>query len=100
VIFITNLTTAALSLVVTVQRTPNATYHGDYNTYPSIINSTRTTEIIYTFVFNNGQLPAGNYTGAVQFDLANVNHTRSSDTYSIKTTSICGNINTVSGNFQ
>jgi hypothetical protein len=103
VVFITNITTAALSLVVTVQRTGNTTYYSDYNTYPALISATSTTsatQIIYTFSFTNGQLAAGNYTCAVQFNLPNANHTTSGDKYSITTTNVCGNINSASGNFR
>ena len=97
------MTSIALSLVIRVQRTANATYHDTYNSYNSIINSTYTmtsTEIIYTFFIQGAQmLPAGNYTCNVQFDLSNDNHTTSIDVYSIETTSICGAINTASGSF-
>lgn len=103
VVFTTNMTSIALSLIIRVQRTDNATYHATYNSYDTIINSTSTTtdtEIIYTFFIQGAQvLPPGNYSCNVQFQLPNVNHVTSSDTYSVQTTNICGVINTVSGNF-
>ncbi len=97
------MTTTELSLVVTVQRTENATYNNAYSNYSPTINSTytiSTTDIVYTFFIQTGQLPAGNYICAVQFLLPNVNHTTSDDSYSISITNICGNINSASGNFQ
>jgi hypothetical protein len=97
------MTSTALSLVITVQRTENATYWGDSNSYNTVINSTYTTsatEIVYTFFIESGQLPAGNYTCTVQFSLSGTNQTTSDDGYSIQTTNICGIINTASGNFQ
>lgn len=100
--FVTNMTTATLLLVVTVQRTGNTTYHYAFSNYSPTINSTYTTsstEIIYTFIIQTGQLPAGNYTCTVQFDLPNMKHTSSFDTYSITTTNICGNTASASGNF-
>ena len=97
------MTSIALSLIVRVQRADNATYYATYNSYDTIINSTYTTtytEIIYMFFIQGAQmLLAGNYSCNVQFGLQNVNHVNSGDTYSVQTTSICGVINTVSGNF-
>lgn len=98
------MTTIALSLIVRVQRgVDNATYHHTYNSYDTIMNSSYTTtdtEIIVTFFIQGAQvLLAGNYSCNVQFRLSNVNHVNSMDTYSVQTTSICGEVNMVSGNF-
>jgi hypothetical protein len=98
------MTLTVLSLVITIQNTPNTTYFGTYNSYNSIINSTYTTtstQLIYTFFIQGGQsLPAGTYTCNVQFSLTNVNHTASNDQYSIVTTNVCGVSNSASGYFQ
>lgn len=103
VIFTTNMTTTALSLVIAVERIDNCTYGSVWssNTPPIGCNYTTTdTQIIYTFFIESGQvLLAGNYTCTAQFNVPGVNHTTSNDGYSIQTTSICGTINSASGNF-
>ncbi|CAF4921352.1 unnamed protein product [Rotaria sp. Silwood1] len=100
--FFSNMTITALSLVITVQRTANSTYSGAYSSYSPTINSINnitSSQIIYQFFIQTGQLPAGNYTCVGQYNLLNVNHATSADTYSISTTNICGMTSSATGNF-
>mgnify|MGYP006996222766 FL=1 len=96
------MTITKLVLTITVQRTGNATYHGDYNS-DSKMTSTYTqmsTEIIYNFfLLPNQELTPNSYTCNVQFDLSNANHTSSLDKYSIEITNICGITSSASGYF-
>lgn len=98
------MTITALSLVMTIQRTGNTTYHNAYNSNNQIINSTYTTsatEIVYTFFIQGSQLLLANtYTCAAQFLLPDLNHTTSYDKYTVQITNICGITTSVSGNFQ
>jgi len=97
------MTITKLVLTITVQRTGNATYHDDYNSFSNKINSTYTqtsTEIVYDFfLIPNQELGPNSYTCNVQFDLSNANHTSSLDKYSIEITNICGITSSASGYF-
>ena len=96
------MTVTALTLVITIQRGVNLTYNNAYSNYAPSINftvSTTTTQMIFRFILQSGQLPPGGYICAGQFLIPNVNRTTSADTYSITTTNICGVVNSVSGTF-
>ncbi|CAF1330097.1 unnamed protein product [Adineta ricciae] len=100
--FETNMTSTELALKITVQRTGNATYTNAFTNYNPILsfNCTDSSSYFECFFFlQSGQLPAGNYTAAVQFGLSNLNHTSGMDTYSISTKNICGTVATASGHF-
>ena len=101
--FTTNMTITAFSAVITIQKgIYNLTYNNAYTNFPftpNITEETTSTQMIYSFFFQTGQITAGGYMNAAQFLIPGVNRTTSSDTYSITTTNICGQVNSVSGTF-
>jgi hypothetical protein len=101
--FTTNMTITAFSGLITIQKgIYNLTYNGAYTNFPftpNITVQTTSTQIIYRFFFETGQIIAGSYMIAAQFLIPGINRTTSSDTYSITTTNICGQVNSISGTF-
>lgn len=95
------MTITSLSLIITVQLTGGETYAGAFDTHsaisPTYINTT--SQFIYSFSLSNSSLPAGNYTCGAEFNLSGVNHTTSTDTYSITVTNLCGITKTQSSTF-
>jgi len=93
----------ALSITVTVQRTPGVTAAGQYNTVGGTIsqsNSSTATAITYVFALNSGQTltPATNRTFAVQMGGNGSIHPTAGDTYSVTGTA-GGQTFTLSGTF-
>ncbi|UJR22669.1 hypothetical protein I4U23_025708 [Adineta vaga] len=101
-VFQTNMTTTELAVKITVPLTDNPTYANAYSSYFPTIDFNHTTDssaIYYYFFIASGQLPPGNYSCSVQFNLVNTNHASSMDTYTISTKNICGNVASASGHF-
>jgi hypothetical protein len=102
--FSTTLTN--VTIVITVQKTVNATYSGAYNTFQ---NGTVTqsyvdngTQIIYTWRIVNGQTIAPSsapYTVEAQFHLKGTYQPTSGDIYIVTVTTNINQTSTLSGHF-
>jgi aryl-phospho-beta-D-glucosidase BglC (GH1 family) len=83
----------ALTIQITVQKTPGVTYSGQYNSYWGNMLSMGRTEsssaIVYTYTLNPGQtVPAGtNWLTGAQFGGNGTPHATSGDAYSVTATS-------------
>jgi hypothetical protein len=94
----------ALTIEITVQKTPGVTYSGQYNSYwgnmLSMTSRQTGTSIIYTYTLNSGQtVPAGsNWLTAAQFGGNGTPHATSGDTFTVSLTS-GGVARTLTGSF-
>jgi hypothetical protein len=94
----------ALTIEITVQKTPGVTYSGQYNSYwgnmLSMSSRQTTTAIIYTYRLNPGQtVPVGNnWLTAAQFNGSGSPHATSGDTFIVSATS-GGVVRTITGTF-
>lgn len=91
---------------IIVQRTVNATYANQYETFWNLTTNQTyietNTQIIYTWTMLSGQTIQGigfPYFVEGQYTLPNINQTTSLDTYSATFTSVCGDTITHSGTF-
>ena len=103
-----NCTTSLSSMYIeiVVQKTVNATYGNQYQTFWNLTtNQTYTetgTQIIFTWTLLNSQIINGigfPYFVEGQYFLIGINQTTSLDTYSATLTSVCGNTISQSGTF-
>ncbi len=94
----------ALTIEITVQKTPGVTYSGQYNSYwgnmLSMTSRQTGTSIIYIYALNSGQtVPAGsNWLTAAQFGGNGTPHATSGDTFTVSLTS-GGVARTLTGSF-
>ena len=95
-----------LTIIITVQKTVGATYHGAYSTFGSgLMNVAYVdtgTEIIYSWTIVSGNtIPAYNspYRAVAQFNLYGTIQITSADTYEIRATTTSVVTSTVSGHF-
>ncbi len=85
-----------ITIVITVQKTVNATFAKQYNTFPpDTVNQTHeetSSQIFYEWFINNGQTIVTSgfpYYAEAQFQLQGVNQTVSNDTYSVTIQGAC-----------
>ncbi|CAF1320620.1 unnamed protein product [Didymodactylos carnosus] len=101
---INNITVTALTIIIRVQKTSAATYHGVANNFwTGYINSNHTdngSQIIYTFVLDPTQTVVASTTWYVeaQMDLYGTSQVTSADTYTVSVTG-GGITNSYSGHF-
>lgn len=94
----------ALTIEITVQRTPGVTYSGQYTNYwgnmIAMSNTQTSSAIVYRYVLNPGQTvpPGTNWLAAAQFGGNGTPHATSGDTYRVTATS-GGVARTFSGTF-
>ena len=99
-------TLSVMSIVIVVQRTVNATYANQYQTFWNLTTLQSyfesSTEIIYRWVLIPGQYVQDigfPYFVEGQYSLIGINQTTNLDTYSATFTSICGDTISESGMF-
>jgi hypothetical protein len=95
-----------ITIIITVQKTVNATYSGAFSTFwggtVSQAYVDNGTQIIYTWTSISGQIiqcSGSPYTAQAQFTLHGISQTTSADIYTVQATTVSGVTSTTSGHF-